>query len=401
MPQERGALESLIHRAQGIVRIYEEFPFECQQNKYTLTPPRTADIQIPEWLTLEFETPQASIESWSSASFVIEMSNRSIWNLPLSLLMNIKPPTQSRTNPCVWTIPLSMDVFLRGDGIRLLNMQCSEIKYSLSCQGITQIPSSIKLGCLNTFLQTQVRQDLSARREQNNPIFQIESHTETASEPQINYQFTLPFTGCSFGYFISEASNITNFTCCVNGHALFSYSGTMLKHIGEWMGNTVFIPFLPNWRIHSPPGNLFSMDTLPYVNQDRVTMSVRLEFQEPQTKVRVHSFLATFLRYFQGMTDVGFGSGRISASTSTSFVFPEGDESEEEHDWTPENRPLNHEKNAECPISMVSLANRDYALCYICHHQFEIEAIQRHLSQDRRCPICRGHWTNYNRYSDR
>ncbi len=417
------AISMLERHAQQRSQVLKAHPMALQTRQHPLRhwllrDDKQADIRMPEWLEVEFSASLSNMGALEGV-FQIRMGTCTLWNLPFSLLTALQTPTQSKQNPNIWTIPLSLSLFLQNRGIHTLVTQFTTIEYYVEIAGGPDI-SNISLITSDTFLNSDTRTFMTSHSFANR-VLSLESVRHTADDP-LHYSIPLlGFRGVSRGYFIegTNVSNIRRLTLSVGRNdvadeddttpaeyiPLWNLTGPMLERLAEPVSDRCFfLPFEMHRSYKDPCTDEDSILTnngtqsLNMHQQEAGSIQLTLDFlQEPeQSNIGIHSLNVNMLKYVQGCV------GLVHGSLGT-LVRPKPINNQPTVIcWLPKERPLDTDKNTECPTSHEEIGSgAQYYLCGECRYQFMgSEQMRDYIQRTAKCPMCRADWSDWSVYTN-
>lgn len=211
---------------------------------------------------------------------------------------------------------------------------------------------------------------------------QIATYRWASDSPQHTITPTIAFNNFSKGYIIEspDITQLRRLKLRLNGHDRWNYGPGLLASAAHRLSpQHLWVPFNPT--LPPTPFNRTATSFVGGLQQSRIDIiSFHLEFTEPQTSVKIHSFDLNLIRLLSG-----FAQAKI----------------EHIHEIIPPpppsviiDRPLPASRATEpCPITYEPFNPGDnYGECAQCHHCYHVAALQQALLVTHGCPICRTPW---------
>lgn len=196
-----------------------------------------------------------------------------------------------------------------------------------------------------------------------------------------------------------DISKIDKFGIILNGHERFSpYNNTLLQTVCYKISDNLHYFSFTN------ENNLKTITTSGYVggtnysSADDAKFDLKLKPATVGTKLKIYTIGFNLLRYLSGMAGTAY-TIYFDDIRYTPFNFRLNTSMTMSSEWTSETRPLDPNKK-DCPITQ-ELITKNYALCNVCMHVFDYDALNLWLTKSKNCPTCRSKWKNHVKYTEK
>lgn len=385
------------------------FTEEFQQNSFIMA--RECDIKIPEYLEIEL-SPNVNIENFKTIChkicLEIEMGGQKILTIPLRFMIHLKK-YEICDNKIYITIPFNLFC----NEIKLLFLHYHEIRFKLT--NIENNFVSSKLISRGIFYDTEIRRDLVSRGHEE-IIQQLTSVEITCPNPRNEFKYNIPYDGIHKGFYIEceNVDQINEISLTLNRHNRFTYNRFLVRSkcvkINE---NLLYLPlnFDKSQQDRTPEGFEGSLNL---TRIDTTILNIKLD--NLHSKICIYGLGSNLLRYLSGMCGLAYGND------FTGHDYEEYNEHIVHNIGTPINNYLNstihmggnnivetiiyksitNNDKLTCCISNEDISiNARYMICNVCNNNYIDKFIKtwfRYTPHNKRCPMCRENWSDFNIY---
>jgi len=385
----------------------EYFTENFQNNILTMR--RDCDTKCPEHLEIELN-PNIDRNNFKNICHKVclemEIGSSRILNIPLRFMMHLKD-YEICDNKFYISIPFQMFY----DDIKLICLAYHAVSFRLTNTENNFV--SCKLIYKGIYYDTQIRRQMAQNNHQH--IIQTLSSTELiCPNPRNEFIYQMPFDGIHKGFFIEceNVDEINEIRLQLNSLDRTYYNRFLVrKKCIKINQHLLYFPlnYDKSYTDRTREGFEGSL------NLSRIDMAkFNIKLDNVHSRICIYGLGSNMLRYTSGMAGLTYGS-------YSSHVYEEYNENglyhtrQQQYNYVnlPTDisgndivniiyKPITNNEKLSCCITQEDISvNARYMSCSQCSNNFDETSIKswfRQRPHGKKCPMCRGNWTDFNIY---
>lgn len=384
----------------------EYFTEDFVNNSFVMS--RSCDTKLPEYLEIDL-SPNITINDFKTichkVCFEMTIGGSKILSIPLRFMMQLKN-YEICDNKIYITIPFEMFC----SEIKLICLQYHEVRFTLT--NIENNFTSYKLISKGIYYDTNIRRNM-AENEHSEIIQQLTSTELNSINPRNEFYYRIPFNGIHKGFYIEceNVDEINEISFKLNSQDRFIYNRFLIRRkCIKIHQKLIYLPlnFDKSQQDRTREGFEGSL------NLSRIYMAkFNIKLDNVHSRICIYGLGSNILRYSSGMAGFTFSyysshdyeeyneAGNYTIPQQNSYLNFITDVSSNIIENIIYKLITNNDKLI-CCISQEDISvNARYMCCVQCNNNYIEEFIKSWFRQrpyNKKCPMCRENWSDFNIY---